>query len=268
MSGRRIGFVGGGAMGGGIINGLLRRGEAAAADIVVCEAVASRRRDLADRYGVAVTEHYGPVLAADAVVIAVKPQEFAKAAKEMREHVRADALLISIMAGVRIETILASLPAERAVRVMPNLGASVGESFSAWYATPSVTEDDRAIVRVLLGAIGREHEVPAEGYIEMATAVVGSGPGYVALLIEALIDGAVYIGLPRELATAMVLQTMLGTTRVLQEQDGNPAALRGQVMSPGGTTAEGILALERGGVRATLMQAVVAGFEKSKALGA
>jgi pyrroline-5-carboxylate reductase len=159
------------------------------------------------------------------------------------------------------------LPAERAVRVMPNLGAAVGESYSAWYATPSVTDNDRAIVRMLLGAIGREREVPTEGYIDMATAVVGSGPGYVALLIEAMIDGAVYIGLPRDMATEMVVQTVLGTARVLQDQGDSPAGLRGQVMSPGGTTAEGLLALERGAVRATLMQAVVAGFEKSRALG-
>jgi pyrroline-5-carboxylate reductase len=267
MSGPRIGFVGGGMMGGGIIQGLIRRGEVAAGDIVVCEALDTRREELADRYGVTATGAYAAALDVDAVVVAVKPQEFAKAAREMREHLKPGALLISIMAGVRLETLLAALPAERAVRVMPNLGATVGESFSAWYATPGVTEADRAIVRLLLGAIGREYEVPAEGYIEMATAVVGSGPGYVALLIEALIDGAVYIGLPRELATAMVLQTVLGTSRVLQEQGGPPAVLRGQVMSPGGTTAEGILALERGAVRATLMQAVVAGFEKSKALG-
>ena len=268
MSGARIGFVGGGKMGGGIIHGLLERGTVAPGEIVVCEPVAGRRQELADRYGVTVTGDYGPALAAGAVVLAVKPQEFAKAAKEMRGELRPDALLISIMAGVTLERMLAALPAERAVRVMPNLGATVGESFSAWYGTPAITTADRELVRALLSAIGREHEFADERYMEMATAVVGSGPGFVALLIEALIDGAVYIGLPRDISTEMVLQTVLGTARVLQESGQNAAELRGQVMSPGGTTAEGLLALERGGTRATLMQAVIAAYEKSKALGA
>jgi len=153
------------------------------------------------------------------------------------------------------------------VRVMPNLGATIGESFSTWYASAAVTEADRALTRTLLGAIGREHEVAAETYIDMATAVAGSGPGYVTLLLEALIDGAVTIGLPRALATEMVLQTMLGTVRWAQADGRHPAELRAAVVSPGGTTAAGVLALERSGVRAALAEAVIAGFEKSRALG-
>lgn len=264
--GPRIGFIGGGKMGEGIIQGLLERGEVVPGHIVVCERIATRRAELSDRYGVTVSSDYGPALHTDAVVLAVKPQEFASAS-DMRDQMRGDPLLISIMAGVRLESIVAALPATRAVRVMPNLGATVGESFSTWYASPEVTADDKHLVRMLLTAIGREQEAPAEGYLDMATAVAGSGPGYVMLLVEALIDGAVHIGLPRALATDMVLQTVAGTVRWAREHGGHPAELRAQVVSPAGTTAEGVFALERGGVRAALIEAIIAGYEKSKALG-
>jgi pyrroline-5-carboxylate reductase len=186
----------------------------------------------------------------------------------MRPALTGAPLFVSIMAGVRLERIAAALPGSRVVRVMPNLGVTVGEAYSMWIGGPGVTDTDRALVRRLLGAAGREHEAPAEDYLDMATAVAGSGPGYVTLLIEALIDGAVHIGLPREIAAEMVLQTVLGTVRWAQADGGHPAALRAQVVSPGGTTAEGVYALERGGVRAALVAAVIAGFEKSRALGA
>ena len=266
-AGPRIGFIGGGRMGGGMIHGLIERGGVSPGDIVVCEPVAERRMELQQRCGVVTTTEYGPALETDAVVLAVKPQEFAKAASDMTPALRSSPLLISIMAGVRLESILDALPGERAVRVMPNLGATVGESFSTWYATPAVTEEDRALVRTVLRAIGREQEAAAEYYVDMATAVAGSGPGYVTLLVEALIDGAVYIGLPRALATEMVFQTVLGTVRWAQAEGGHPAELRAAVVSPGGTTAAGVLALERGGVRAALMEAGIAGYEKSRALG-
>lgn len=262
----RIGFIGGGKMGEGIIKGLIDRGRVVPGHIVVCERIATRRAELSDRYGVTVTSDYGPALRTDAVVLAVKPQEFA-AANEIRDHIGGDPLLISIMAGVTLAGILDAIPASRAVRVMPNLGATVGESFSTWYATPAVTADDRQVVRMLLTAIGREQEAPSESYLDMATAVAGSGPGYIMLLVEALIDGAVHIGLPRALATDMVLQTVAGTVRWAREHGGHPAELRAQVVSPAGTTAAGLLELERGGVRAALIEATIAAYDKSKALG-
>jgi pyrroline-5-carboxylate reductase len=262
----RIGFIGGGKMGEGIIHGLIERGRIVPGHIVVCERIATRRAELSDRYGVTVSSDYGPAMHTDAVVLAVKPQEFA-AAGDMRDQMRGDPLLISIMAGVPLAGILDALPSTRAIRVMPNLGATVGESFSTWYASPGVTADDKQLVRMLLTAIGREQEAPSEDYLDMATAVAGSGPGYVMLLVEALIDGAVHIGLPRALATDMVLQTVAGTVRWAREHGGHPAELRAQVVSPAGTTAAGILALERGGVRAALIEATIAAYEKSKALG-
>ena len=264
----RIGFIGGGKMGGGIAHGLIERGVVAPTEIVICEPVAARREELHRQYGVEVTTEYGAAMqGSDAILIALRPQDFAAVAAEMRSALPPDPLLISIMAGVRLESILAALPATRAIRVMPNLGATIGESYSMWIGTPAVTDADRALVRTLLGAVGREQEATVEGYLDMATAVAGSGPGYVMLLVEALIDGAVHIGLPRAIATEMVIQTMLGSLRWAQSDGRHPAELRAQVVSPGGTTAEGVLALERGGTRAALAQAVIAAYEKSRALG-
>ena len=269
MSGRvRIGLIGGGKMGGAFVHGLLQHEAVAPTDIVVCEPVAARREELRERYGVTVTAEYRPAVAdTNAVVIAVRPQDFAAMVRELQLSLPPDPLLISIMAGVRLEQIIAALPTARAVRVMPNLGATVGEAYSMWFPTPAVGEADRAVVRLLLDAIGRQREAGAEIELDMATAVAGSGPGFVMLLVEAMIDGAVHIGLARQVATEMVLQTYLGTIRWAQTDGRHPAELRGQVVSPGGTTAEGVLALERGGVRAALTQAVIAAYEKSRALG-
>lgn len=266
--GLRIGFIGGGKMGGAIIHGLLAHGVTSAANVVVCEPVAARREQLQREYGVTVTASHGEAVAGvDALVLAVKPQEFATAAASIRSAQETRVLTLSIMAGVRMATMADALPSARLVRVMPNLGATVGASYSMWTAAPDATESDRALVRTLLESFGQQREAASESYLDMATAVAGSGPGYVTLMIEAMIDGAVHIGLPRDVATEMALQTVLGTVRWAQADGGHLAALRAQVVSPGGTTAEGVLALEMGGVRAGIMRAVIAGFEKSRALG-
>lgn len=264
----RIAFLGGGAMGGAIIRGLLANGVATAAAIRVCDPIAETRAALTQREGVQTTADFSAALKeATVVVLAVKPQEFSKAAAAWRPALPAGALVISIMAGVRLASIMEALGATRAVRVMPNLAAAVGESFSTWTATPAVDESDRAFVRRFLGAIGVEREVGADAYVDMATAVAGSGPGYLALVLESLIDGAVQIGLPRALATEMVMQTALGTARWALADGRHPAELRANVTSPGGATAAGLLALERGGVRAALIEAVIAAHERSQALG-
>lgn len=265
----RVGFIGGGTMGGGIIQGLIERGGVAPADIVVCEPLPARRATLSEQYGVQTTDTPATALAAmDAVVLAVKPQDFATAAAAMLPGLASGTLVLSIMAGVRLATVAERLPGARAVRVMPNLGAIVGASYSMWIGGPELTELDRALVRRIVGAVGHQREASDEKYLDMATAVAGSGPGYVTLLIESMIDGAVQIGLPRDVATEMVLQTFLGTVRWAQAAGSHPAALRAQVVSPAGTTADGVFALENGGVRAAIMRAVIAGFERSRALGA
>lgn len=268
-TGDTVAFVGGGFMAESIIRCLLQSGAAAPSAVRVCEILPQRRDQLHRDYpGLAVTAEAMEALSgATIAVLAIKPQEFAKAATSLRTAMPPDTLVLSIMAGVRIAALEEIAPSGRVVRAMPNTAAAVGEAFTTWTGTPNLTDDDRTAVHRLLGSFGREREVPGETYIDMATAVAGSGPGYVALLIEAMIDGAVQIGLPRDLATDLVVQTFRGTAIWAAHEQRHPAELRARVTSPGGTTAAGIHALERGAVRAALIDAVVAAFEKSRALG-
>jgi pyrroline-5-carboxylate reductase len=150
---------------------------------------------------------------------------------------------------------------------MPNTPAQIGEGMTVWTATSDVTTSGRAGARDIFAALGREAYVPEEKYLDMATAVSGSGPAYVFLFIEALIDAGVHIGLPRDLASTMAMQTVLGSTRYALETGRHPAELRNQVTSPGGTTVEALRALEAGGLRAAVLDAVIGAYEKSRALG-
>ena len=264
----RLSVLGGGFMGAAIVEQVIERGLATAEGVQVCEINPRRRDELAQQYGVRTSDAFDASgEPPDVVVVAVKPQDFAKAAGELHAHLHPQQLVVSIMAGVPLQRLGDTLQRHHVVRVMPNLPATVGEGFSIWTATEEVSDDQRGLVRALLGSLGREVFVEDEKLIDIATAVSGSGPGYVMLLLEALIDGAVYLGLRRDVATEMVMQTVLGSVRWAQAAGEHPAVLRGQVASPGGTTVEGLLALEKSGVRAALIDAVIAGYQKSRALG-
>lgn len=264
----RLSILGGGFMGEAIIDQVIARGVSTPDEVRVCDIHPARREFLAGRYKVTACADYAQMSEqADALVLAVKPQDFPSAAAGMRRHLHPEQLVVSIMAGVRMEQIGDALSRHHVVRVMPNLAAAVGESFSIWTAMDEVSEEQRQIVRTLLGTFGREMFTPDEKMLDIAVAVSGSGPGYIMLLLEALIDGAVHVGLRRDLATEMVIQTMLGAVRWAQASGRHPAELRGQVASAGGTTVEGLLTLERHGVRAAIVEAVIAGYEKSLKLG-
>ena len=258
-------IVGGGVMGEAILAGALDRGVVAASDVTVIELIAERREELAARYGVATAAEASDALtAADLVLLAVKPQEF----HSLSGRLASDALLMSIMAGVRIESLAEHFGHDRIVRVMPNTPAAINAGMSVWTATESVDEGQRETVRGLLGAIGREVRVDDEGKLDMATALSGSGPAYVFLFIEALIDAGVAIGLTAEEAEAMTLQTLAGSAAYAQVSDFPPAVLREQVTSKGGTTAAGLQELERGEFRALIEACVQSACERSRELGA
>ena len=262
----KIAIVGGGVMGEAIVGALLAKGVAGAQEVAVAEVLSERRRHLADRYGVA--DHAQAAEAvrdADLVVLAVKPQEFPAAARSLAAD--GDRVFLSIMAGVPLRALAAGLGSQRLVRAMPNTPAQIGEGVTVWTATAAVDGDARELVRRVLGALGHEVYVDDEKYVEMATAVSGSGPGFVFLLLEALVDGAVHIGLPRPLATDLVYRTVAGSVRYAQATGRHPAELRAQVTSPGGTTAAGLLALERGGVRGALVEAIAAAYRRALELG-
>ncbi len=263
-----LAFIGGGMMGEAIIAGAIRNGVADAGGISVCDIVAARRKALSTQYKVKVFDKPGEATdGADIVVLAVKPQEFTGAAKQLAGSLTATQTVMSIMAGVRIATISESLGLESVVRTIPNTPAQIGEGMSVWTATPAVKGAAKDQVKLLLGVLGKEIYVDSEKYVDMATAVSSSGPAYVFLVMEAMIDAAVHIGLRREMATPMVIQTLLGSARYAQESGRHPADLRNQVTSPGGTTTEGLLVLEDAGLRGAFMEAIQAAYDKARELG-
>src|SRR5690606_27157962 len=218
-------------------------------------------------YGVrTASDNAAAVQGADFAVLAMKPQDFEKAAPDLKGRL-GSAVAVSIMAGVTLNRITSLLGVDAAVRAMPNTPAQIGEGMSVWTATAGVDEAGREGAARIFGSLGAEAFVPEERYLDMATGLSGSGPAYVFLFVEALTDAGVHIGLSRELAATMALQTVAGSALYAEQTGKHPAELRNQVTSPGGTTAEGLRALEQGGLRSTVLDAVIAAYEKSKALG-
>ena len=264
----KLAFIGGGVMGEAIISGVLAKGVAQPADIAACDILPARRDHLQATYGVRVTEQPAAALDGAAIaVLAVKPQEFPAAGRDLAGHVNPRQTVMSIMAGLPIAAIRGALEHQAIVRAIPNTPAQIGEGMTVWTATAQVSEAAREEVRRILTVLGHELYVADEKYVDMATAVSSSGPAYVFLVIEALIDAAVHIGLRRDMAEPMVLQTVLGSARYAQASGKHPAQLRNQVTSPAGTTTEALLALEKAGLRAAFMEAVQAAYEKAHRLG-
>ena len=269
IDGHRIAFVGGGAMAEAFIGGLLAQGLAAPGDVVAGEPVPTRRQYLTERLGIrAVATNAEAVAGAGVVVLAVKPQVIAKVLDDLAAiPLPSEALLISFVTGTRIAALRAALGERPVVRLMPNTPAQIGEGVSVWTATADCSSDQREHARALIGALGEEVYVDDEAYLDMATALSGSGPGYVFLFIEALIDAGVRIGLARPIAEKLVLQTVKGSALYVQRSGQHPAALRNAVTSPGGTTAEGLHQLESGGLRAAVENAVAAAYQRARQLG-
>ena len=261
-------IIGGGVMGEAIGRSLISTGTASASAIIICDIDAKRRSYLESDLGVTVTgEHAEACQTAPVVVLAVKPQDFRTISNSLQGRILPEQLVLSIMAGVNVGTLRNQLGHRALVRVMPNTPAQIGKGMAVWTATPEVNDEQRATVRRILQTLGIELYVPDERYIDMATAVSGSGPGFFFLILEAMIDGAVQIGMRRELAAEMVYQTALGSAAFAQQSKLHTAVLRDQVTSPGGTTAEGIRAMEQQGVRAGIIEAIVAAYERTLELG-
>ena len=260
----RIGVIGGGVMGEAILQAALARGVFEQDSVTVAEVVATKRAELAATHGVAVTDSAAEAMAgAELVLLCVKPQELGS----VRGVAEPGAVVVSIVAGTRIATLQQAFGTERIVRVMPNTPAAIGAGMSAWTATAAVDEPQRAAVRAILAATGRELYVDDEKKIDMATAVNGSGPAFVFLFIEAMIDGGVSIGLPRAAAEDLAIQTVLGSAQYALASDRPVAELRARVTSPAGTTAAGLLELEKGAVRADIIEAVRAAHRRAVELG-
>ncbi|MBI2848395.1 MAG: pyrroline-5-carboxylate reductase, partial [Chloroflexi bacterium] len=255
-------------MGEAMLSAILEQKLAGPRAISVSDASESRRQYLRQRYGVIVTaDNQAAAGGSDVVVLAIKPQNLAEVMTGLKGHLKPSQLVLSIVAGARIDTLRHGLEHGAIVRVMPNTPAQIGEGMSVWTATPEVSEQQKESARTVLGAIGKEIHVDDEKYLDMVTAVSGSGPAYFFLFVEALVEAAVAVGLPLDMAEKLVLQTMLGSGHLIEKSGKPPAELRRMVTSPGGTTAEALLIFEKGGFRDLVKQAVTAAYEKARELG-
>mgnify|MGYP002629870041 CR=1 FL=1 len=264
----RTTFIGGGVMAEAIIRRALKAHVLEANDICIAEPVAARRDYLAKAYSIAVTDNNVEAVAdAAIIVLSVKPQHFAGVASGLKGKLKSNQTVLSIIAGLTVPSLTAGLKHDSIIRVMPNTPAQIGQGMSVWMATDAVAETSRTAAKELLAVLGLEWYVADENYLDMATALSGSGPAYVFAFIESLIEAGVYMGMPREMATTLTVQTVLGSAQLAKETGDNPALLRERVTSPGGTTAEALRELENHGFRSTILEAVAAAHRKARALG-
>lgn len=265
---QRIGFLGAGQMAEALMRGWLNAGITAPEKIIASDVVAARRERLARELGIATTaENREVAQQGDLLFLTVKPPVVAPVLEEIRADVQPKHLVVSIAAGIPLRVIEAHLPeGTRAIRVMPNTPCLVGATAAGFARGSHATDEDERTVQILLDAVGRSF-VLEERLLDAVTGLSGSGPAFVYVIIEALADGGVRMGLPRSVAQELAAQTVLGAARMVLETGQHPAQLKDAVASPGGTTMAGLHALERGGLRAALMDAVEAATLRSQELG-
>jgi pyrroline-5-carboxylate reductase len=264
----KIAFIGGGNMGEAMLAALIEKKICLPAAICVSDVSAERRQYINNRYGVSVTGRNGEAVAGkDVIVLAVKPQTLPEVLPDLKGSLKSSQLVLSIMAGVRIGKIGEGLGHQRIVRAMPNTPARIGYGVTGWTATAQVTEKQKDSARSILGALGKEIYFADEKYLDMVTAVSGSGPAYVFLLAEALIEAAVKVGLPLKEAEGLVTQTMLGSAQLLVQSGQPPIELRRNVTSRGGTTEAALKVFENGGFAELVAKAIRAACKRAEELG-
>jgi pyrroline-5-carboxylate reductase len=263
-----ISFIGSGVMAEAMIKGLLNRQLITADKMYAADPHVPRGDELKDRYGLHfTTDNAEAAEAADILVLSIKPQMLPTVIPTVRRSAHKASLVLSILAGVRIETITSGLANPSVARAMPNTPAQIGQGITVWTSTPDTPDEQREMARTLLQALGEEIYVDDEKYLDMATALSGSGPAYVFMVMEAMIDAGVHMGFSRRDAERLVLQTMSGSVEYARQSGLHPAQLRNQVTSPGGTSAEALYQLEKGGLRTVLSKAIYAAYQKSVSLG-
>ncbi|MGI8477387.1 MAG: pyrroline-5-carboxylate reductase [Thermomicrobiales bacterium] len=267
LDGTRLAFVGAGVMAEAMIAGLLNRGLVAPGQIVASHPREDRAAKLRSAHGIATVEaNRDAVRDADLVFLTVKPQALSGVMRQLHGRLEPRQVAISIVAGADIAHLGAGLGHDAIVRVMPNTPAQIGEGMMVWTATAEVEAGQREKIRTVLGALGQELFVEEEKYVDMATALSGTGPTYVFLMMEALIDAGVHMGFPRRIAEQIVLQTVSGSVAFARDSKKHMAELRNMVTSPGGTSAAAIYQMEKGGLRTVYSRAVYAAYERTKSL--
>jgi pyrroline-5-carboxylate reductase len=264
----QLAFVGSGVMAEAMIKAILSQELVAPQRIVASGPRAERGRELEERYGVRwTTSNVEAVDGANVIVLSVKPQVLPRVLAELHGKVSAEALVLSIIAGARIAAIATGLGHAAIIRAMPNTPAQVGAGMTVWTAAEQASTEQQAEARAILAAMGEELYVGDETYLDMATALSGTGPAYVFLFMEAMVDAGVHLGFSRRVAQKLVTQTVLGSALFAQQSHMHPAELRNMVTSPGGTSAEALYQLEKGGLRTVLSRAVWAAYQRSRILG-
>jgi pyrroline-5-carboxylate reductase len=273
----RLAFIGMGVMAEAIAAGLLRKGLVTPEQMVGSHPRAARREELYAKYGIQMFDANREAVeaayptdsdAGSIVILAVKPQRLAKVLSELKGSIHKEQVVVSIVAGAKIETIADELLHGAVIRTMPNTPAQVGEGVTAWTSSAAVSEAQEQEVKAMLEALGKTVRVENERQIDMATALSATGPTYIFLVMEALIDAGVHMGFSRHVAQELVQQMILGSVLFARESHKHPAELRNMVTSPGGTSAEAIYQMEKGSLRTVLSKAVWAAFQRAEALGA
>lgn len=259
-----------------MMTGLLRKQLVNSEQIVGSHPRLARREELHVKYGIEMLEQNKDAVQAaspagpdtgSVVVLAVKPQRLRRVLEELRGSIHQDQLVVSIVAGARIEKIADELLHAAVVRTMPNTPAQIGEGVTAWTPSAAVNEKQEQQVRAMLEGLGVAVRVENEHQIDMATALSATGPTYIFLMMEALIDAGVHMGFSRHVAQELVNQMMLGAVLFARESHKHPAELRNMVTSPGGTSAEAIYQMEKGSLRTVLSKAVWAAYQRAESLG-
>ena len=251
-----------------IMRGVIDAHVAEPGDVSIGEPRAERRDYMTQQFGVAAhQDNLEAAHGADLVVLSIKPQDLHVVFDQLGSRLSDNQAVVSIVAGAKMQTLADGMAHPPVIRVMPNTPAQIGAGMTMWTCSKQVAESQRDFTKSVLSTIGQEIYVDDEKYLDMATALSASGPAYVFLFLEALIDAGVYVGLPRDMARTMALQTVFGSTKLVMDTGRHPADLKDMVVSPGGTTAEGLQALERAGVPAALVEAVNAAYLKSIKLG-
>jgi pyrroline-5-carboxylate reductase len=264
----RLAFIGGGTMAEAMVRGILERKLVTPARVTVSGPRRERRAELTKTYRVrALASNVEAARNADVVVMSVKPQMLPRVMAELRGKLAAEQLVLSIVAGASSDALRAGLDHASIVRAMPNTPAQVAMGVTVWWATPSVSAAERDRARALLAALGEELEVEQEEQVDMATALSGTGPSYIFLLMEALVDAGVHLGFSRRVAEELVLRTVEGSALFARRSGRHLAELRNMVTSPGGTSAAALYQLEKGGLRTVLSKAVYAAYQRTRELG-
>jgi len=251
-----------------IVNALNTNKVQSLSQILVIDPSASRLAFLREKYiGIKTSEKYERIKGADLVILAVKPQHVSLVAESLPDDALSSSLLLSIVAGATIDTLRTKFKTDRLVRSMPNTPAAIMEGITVWTATPQSPSDLVEKARLVLNAMGQQINVSDESYLDMATAISGSGPAYIFLVMESLVDAAVHLGFPRDTAVQLVTQTIKGSAAYAQSSGASVSELRYNVTSPGGTTASALYALERGGFRTVCSDAVWAAYRRALELG-